>query len=566
MNYKENSSGDQPGPPKSKPAPGSVDQGIPVQEMPSNPVTAASPELERKLDGVIARTKKKKSRHQPADEAPDARRAAWDSERMKVEQEKSSLGLEGVPDDDILALPLDPAKSQAKQAGLAAVKSSIQRLVELKRSLLPEEFVVDEMNKKHAGIHTDQYAILTEKPDPIFGGTTFILEEVGSLKNTYANKTIVCSDGTPRTFADIWLKHPKKREYLGGLTFNPRAGRDDGDCYNIWAGFSVAPKKGICDKYWAFVKDVVCDGNETVYQYLRKWMAFVVQHPDEKTTALVLCGGQGVGKNTFVETLGVLFGKHYIQLSSLEELTSRFNAHLKYGVLIFANEALWGGDKRDIGTLKAMITDDGCTIEHKGVDRIRFKNFRHLIFASNESWPVHIDHDDRRFVVLNVSGKHKEDRTYFRDVREERDNGGREALLYDLLNEPIDDFNPWINPAPEASLDIKLLAASSVEKYAIDAVREGCFDVGNRCPQGTWQEEVVKSSLFNDYVCWCNLNEEKPVCHKRFSIELKKALPSMSNKRPRGGGRQRVWCFNSLEKTRQELADYFKANPDDFVG
>jgi hypothetical protein len=52
-------------------------------------------------------------------------------------------------------------------------------------------------------------------------------------------------------------------------------------------------------------------------------------------------------------TIGNLLGPHYAPLASL----GRFNSHLKNAILIFADEAIWGGNKREVGALKALITE-----------------------------------------------------------------------------------------------------------------------------------------------------------------------------------------------------------------
>ena len=41
------------------------------------------------------------------------------------------------------------------------------------------------------------------------------------------------------------------------------------------------------------------------------------------------------------------------------------------------------------------------------------------MLSSNEDWPVHLDPDDRRFFVLKVSEKHKEDHMYFNAISDE---------------------------------------------------------------------------------------------------------------------------------------------------
>jgi phage/plasmid-associated DNA primase len=69
---------------------------------------------------------------------------------------------------------------------------------------------------------------------------------------------------------------------------------------------------------------------------------------------------------------------------------------MKNAVYIFADESIWGSNKKELGKLKAMISEATTTIEPKGKDVITIRNYRHFIFASNEEWPVALDPEDRR--------------------------------------------------------------------------------------------------------------------------------------------------------------------------
>ena len=57
-----------------------------------------------------------------------------------------------------------------------------------------------------------------------------------------------------------------------------------------------------------------------------------------------------------------------------------------------------------------MITDPTFNIEQKGIDSIPISNYLRIFISSNEDWAVPIDSDDRRFVVLDLSDRHKQDR------------------------------------------------------------------------------------------------------------------------------------------------------------
>ncbi len=421
---------------------------------------------------------------------------------------------------------------------------------------MAEDTVVEKMNKKHAVVHIDQSWILTQKKDPVFGGRDFVLESRQSFRNSYENKIIKCSDDKTRTWADVWLKSPLRREYEG-IVFDPRKGENADGYYNIWTGFAVEPQKGDCSKFWFFVREVICAGDEKSYDYLKKWLAYVVQRPDEVHTAIVLCGGEGIGKNTFVETFGGLWGKHYKQLAAMREALSKFNYHHKDAVVISISEAKWADGRDDEGVLKAMVTDPIFVIEGKGKDQLIVKNFRHFIFSSNNSRPVSVEHDDRRFFYLNVSENRKGDQGFFADIRTERAGNGLKALLYDLLNEDLSSFNPRIMPDTLSSFDAKIEGFSAVEKYVFEILKEGRIDAGNAAPQGIWPTKIITSNFYQDFTTWCSNNHIILIDRISFIKGVKKIFKTMI--KHRGGptnNREYEYILPSINEARTAFQKY----------
>ena len=406
-------------------------------------------------------------------------RDQWRQDKELLEQEKKKMGYEHVSFEKILNHSFIEEQMSKKMddaliSALIAIQDQHKALLGQYQELWPEECVAKKLNKKHAIVHSGQTYVLTEKRHQVFGGKDFTLESRQSFRMFYEDERIQWHNKKMIPIADIWLKSPLKRKYYD-IVFDPTMNSEKAerlDLYNMWRGFAKEPEQGECPKYWDHVEQNICLGDEKTYKYVRKWMAYVFQHPDEVHTALVLCGSQGVGKNSFVEPLGTLLGSHYVLLSNISELISNFNFHLKNAVLIHANEAFWGGNKKDVGTLKAMITEKTRLIEGKGKDRIMVRNYKHVILSSNEDWPVHLDPDDRRFLVLKVGEKHKEDIPYFKAIQQELDDGGYEALLYDLLNEDLNDFNPRKLPSSPYAFDIKIRCANSIQKYVYEFLLE----------------------------------------------------------------------------------------------
>lgn len=253
-------------------------------------------------------------------------------------------------------------------------------------------------------------------------------------------------------------------------------------------GFAVEPKPGSCARFCELTRDVICAGNDEHYRYVRKCLALLVQHPEERwEIALVLHSIPGTGKNLWVDYFGSLFGEHYVTLNATEQLAGRFNALHGRALLVFANEAIWGGDKAAEGRFKAIITDETIALEPKGKDAFAVANRRHLIIASNEDFPAPVGRRDRRIVYLEVSESRVGDGAFFASVANERKNGGPNALLAELLAERLDEwredlkargvvsFHARNRPATARSDDLAHRSAGSIERFVAEAINRDDF-------------------------------------------------------------------------------------------
>ncbi len=81
----------------------------------------------------------------------------------------------------------------------------------------------------------------------------------------------------------------------------------------------------------------LCESNTEYYNYVISWFASKVQNPVEKLrTMLWFCGAAGSGKGVLLNMLigDGLFGRSYVQVSSLEKLTGMRVVYVRH-LLIF---------------------------------------------------------------------------------------------------------------------------------------------------------------------------------------------------------------------------------------
>jgi Family of unknown function (DUF5906) len=309
--------------------------------------------------------------------------------------------------------------------------------------------VIDEFNAKYMVVNDGGRAVIfRETVDPVLKRPYFERIKFEDFRGLYLNhrvKTGQDENGKPKyaQSADLWLRNRKRRQYIGGVVFDPSGRAVPTDKLNLWRGFGVEPKPG---GSWELLKDhllkIVCAGSEELRDYVLNWSARLVQYPAEQgEVAIVMRGGEGAGKGIFARALKTLLGQHGLAATNPKHLTGNFNMHLRDCVFLFADECFVPNDKAHAGVLRAIVTEPTITIEGKYQNAVEAPNFLHIIMASNEEWVVPAALDSRRWLVLDVPNLKAGDLAYFSAIYKELDNGGYEAMLHELLHRDLSDFN-----------------------------------------------------------------------------------------------------------------------------
>jgi hypothetical protein len=269
-----------------------------------------------------------------------------------------------------------------------------------------------------------------------------------------------------------------------------------------------------------------------------------------------------VGKNFFVENLGKLFGDAFIMVDNVESITGRFNAILMDKILVFGDEAIWGGDRTNKDKLKSLITSETLNIEKKFKDIFIARNRCRFIFATNSDWASPVEKGNRRWLVLDASDIHIRDTAYFGAIKADLENGGYEDLIWSLLNRDYKgrDFQNSL-PVTEATIENLINGFSPLESWVFNLLIEGKAHRTNG-PNSPYSdlrafEEPVRTEML--YESYCNYvgsgyKERK----EAFGIKLRRILPSIRRERPTTDGeRSPHYFFPTLEKARKEFEDHF---------
>lgn len=360
------------------------------------------------------------------------------------------------------------------------------------------------------------------------------------------------------TVSKRWLMHPKRRTY-DGIEFypDPEDKPNTPNYLNLWRGFSVKPERRE-GAGWSILKDHMltnlCGGDEKLFTWLFGWFAHMFQRPRERIgTALVFRGKMGTGKTVVGDVMGSLIEAHYFLVDEPRYITGQFNAHMASCLLLQAEEAVWAGDKAAEGRLKSLITSKIQMIEAKGIDPIRIANYVRLVMTSNEGWVVPAGMDERRFAVLDVGAHAKGNYGYFAEMYQQLDNGGREALLADLLAFDLSRVELREIPKTEALLEQKIRSLGHVEQWWFGRLMDG----STTAKSAGWMLEAAKADVVEDYLTTSDrVGIKRRAAEAEMGMTLKKLIPGLKDARPwrdnsdGTNARVRCWIFPPLAECR----------------
>jgi hypothetical protein len=238
-------------------------------------------------------------------------------------------------------------------------------------------------------------------------------------------------------------------------------------------------------------------------------------------------------------------------------------------VLVFANEAVWGGDKSQEGMLKGLITDEEITVEPKYLPKFRLRNRVHLIMASNNDWVAPVGLDDRRFVILDVSEARKDDTAYFAALAASIEAGGDAAFLHHLLHLDISAFNPRVLPDlglnQATKRDAKVRGLDSISQWWLSCLEEGTLTLSNSSPyqlrmplgeDGDWDRQPITiptQVLYDHYQDWAKRAARRVEHVSSFGKKLSELADVKTIRPVIQASRQRVYLVPRLADCRKQF-------------
>jgi hypothetical protein len=258
--------------------------------------------------------------------------------------------------------------------------------------------------------------------------------------------------------------------------------------FNTYQGLAISKEqaftkgKSDCDKILNFIKNSWCRGKEDVYDWVLNWMAHLVQKPWVKMqTSIVLQGTEGTGKGMIVQLLGKIIGEnHYFQPSGEDDMFGAFNYLLDNRLLVFGDEMTWGGDKKNAGMLKKLLTEKTRSSNCKYAPQRRVSNMINWIFASNNDWVIPAGMRARRYTVLKVN---QDLYTMTRDEKRELWKFCPYSFAKFLYSRDISEFDCNVHVETEGLKEQKIHSMSRVHNHLFNEIENGTLQFGEWIPK-----------------------------------------------------------------------------------
>ena len=147
------------------------------------------------------------------------------------------------------------------------------------------------------------------------------------------------------------------------------------------------------------------DGNPHKIDVLVSWLAWVVQNPGRRANwAPILIGPQGNGKSFISELLVQVLGHENVSIAQPGVVKRDFNAWVENVEVVFLEELLLEGERKYevLNALKPLVTNRLVQIHAKGRDAYTARNTASFIGATNNTTPLPLDENERRFWIANT--------------------------------------------------------------------------------------------------------------------------------------------------------------------
>ncbi len=311
---------------------------------------------------------------------------------------------------------------------------------------------------------------------------------------------------------EMWKRSSAKRVINAEkIVFKPNGCAQDEE--NLFKGIDFKPRTGSCNLILELLFHL-CNDDEKLYHWVLCWLAYPIKHVGAKLrTSIVFHGGQGSGKNLIFQDLMCAIYDEYASYMTQDRLEEKYTDWMSAKLYIVCDEVLANKSQGKMkNLLKSYVTQPVANVRRMYEPYRAEENHANFVFLSNESLPILIESDDRRYLIVRQETPREKD-FYRRCAEQVNSPEGRGAFVKFLLEYNTEDFNEHTEPfMTEAKEELQALCEPAPVRFAM-LWQSGELDLPY-C-------SCTSANLYDAFLLWMHhANEYGSYGATRFALEI----------------------------------------------
>jgi hypothetical protein len=264
------------------------------------------------------------------------------------------------------------------------------------------------------------------------------------------------------------------------ITYRPGADRfvdEDGfEALNLYRPSRVTATHGAVGRWLELLQHVIPE--DPPREHVLNFFAHLAQRPGVKVNhAIVLGGGQGIGKDSVLKPIIDAIGPHNVGIVTPHELDSSFNDWVLNKSLLLVQELAAFHNRGLANRLKPLLAEPPhvLRINRKFLPAFDVPNLVNVIMMTNSTAPLAIEPDDRRFFFYHSAAPPK-DAAYYGAYHQWAAAHASDVLGY-LLARDIAAFDPKARPPMTAAKSTLIADSRPLLRQHLDAILDGLPDL-----------------------------------------------------------------------------------------
>ena len=359
---------------------------------------------------------------------------------------------------------------------------------------------------------------------------------------------------TTLPFINKWVGHTHNIRRKEDVDIYPNSKDCPDNIFNLWRPFAMevltepyTHKQTELNFILHHIK-ILCNHEESVYDYFIKWIAQMIQCPHIKTIMPTFISGEGSGKGTLFKLFEKMLGseKVFETTNPSRDVWGDFNGMMCNCFLVNLNELSKKDTLEAEGKIKGLITDNTLAINQKGIPQYKIKSYHRFITTTNKEEPINSSNGDRRNLIIRSSDEKKGDYIYFETIHKYLEDMNVIRTCYDYFKsiEGMDKFKDISIPKTEYHTNLKELSKSPIEQWLESFTREHIND-DKECI------ELYGTEIYELFKHWCSSNGIKyDIDTRKLGVRLTNMnFNGISKGRHTNKGETKIFNINVLKIT-----------------